>query len=442
MMSSDRDGDEPVLLAWNDLVGLTRGRGIPARELPRRLKSGINWACAGQALTPFDDIADNPWGPMNEVHMTPDPATGVRVALDGGGPPLAFYLCDGLLPDGSTWDCCTRGFLRAALADLEVETGLRVVAATELEFALAGMDLSGCPPFSLQAFRAAPEFGQAVLAALRQAGAAPETYEPEYGVGQFEIACAPAPGLAAADRIVVMREVIRDTARRLGLSASLSPMVAEGVPGNGAHLHLSLTDREGSPVTYDPDGHGLLSARAAAFAAGIVRHTPALCAITAPSPVSYFRLGPHHWSSGYACLGPSNREASLRIMIPRSHDAAALRTGLHLEFRPMDSTASPYLALGMLVRAGLQGLREGLSPPPLVEMEPDDVPEAEREGRGIRRLPGDLPAALQALQDDAIARGWLPERLLEVFLSIKRKELAMNAELGTEALLARYRDAY
>lgn len=441
-MTKDADGDEPVLLAWNDLVGMTRGRGIPARELPRRLRSGINWACAGQALTPFDDIADNPWGPMNEVHMTPDPAAGVRVPQEDGGPPLAFYLCDGLLPDGSAWECCTRGFLRNALEALEAETGLRIIAATELEFALGGVDLQRCPPFSLQAFRAAPQFGRALLAALRQAGTEPETFEPEYGIGQFEVSCAPAPGIAGADRIVVMREVIRDTARRLGLWASLSPMVAPGVPGNGAHLHFSLTDRDGAPLTWDPAGHGQLSARAAAFAAGVVRHTPALCAITAPSPVSYFRLGPHHWSSGYACLGPSNREASLRIVLPRGHDDEALRKGLHLEFRPMDSTASPYLALGMLVHAGLQGIREGLAPPPLVEVEPDDVPAAEREGRGIRPLPADLPAALHALETDEIARSWLPERLLEVFLSIKRKELAMNAGLGTAELLERYRHAY
>lgn len=431
-----------ILLAWNDLVGLTRGRGVPLEALDERSRKGINWAKAGQALTPFDDIADNPWGPVGEAHMTPDLDTQVLVPDPDGGAPLSFVLCDGLEADGSPWDCCTRGFLRDALQRLGAETGLRLRAATELEFALDGVALRGAPPFSLGAFQAGGAFGRAAVAALVQAGVEPETFEPEFGSGQFEICCAPTEGLAAADRIVVMRETIREVARRHGLHASLSPLTAPGVPGNGAHLHFSFLDAEGRPATHDPAGHGGLSATAAAFAAGVVAHMPALCAITAPAPVSYKRIGPHHWSSGYACLGGSNREAGLRIVEPRLHGSEAEATGLHLEYRPIDSTCSPYLALGMLVHAGLRGIRDGLAPPPLVGRDPDDLSAQEREAQGVVALPGSLEAALEALESDTVAAGWLPPRLREVFVAVKRKELEMTAGLGEPELLAKYANAY
>src|SRR5262249_58178019 len=78
-------GEELIFLAWNDLVGITRGRGVPLKAYAGRKKTGINWAMAGHALTPFEDIADNPWGPMEEAHMTPAPESQVRVEPGAGG---------------------------------------------------------------------------------------------------------------------------------------------------------------------------------------------------------------------------------------------------------------------------------------------------------------------------------------------------------------------
>ena len=107
------DNDELIFLAWNDLVGVTRGRGVPLKSYPARRRTGINWAMAGQALTPFEDIADNPWGPMDEAHMTPAPETQIRVDVGGGQPPLAMVLCDGLTTDGSVWDPARAASARA-----------------------------------------------------------------------------------------------------------------------------------------------------------------------------------------------------------------------------------------------------------------------------------------------------------------------------------------
>ena len=86
---------EVVYLAWNDYVGMTRCRGVPATDVAKRMEYGLGWAVAGQALTPFDDIAPNPWGPMLEVRQTPVKETDKRHWAEEP----AGYRFDG--PDGA-----------------------------------------------------------------------------------------------------------------------------------------------------------------------------------------------------------------------------------------------------------------------------------------------------------------------------------------------------
>src|SRR5262249_42258554 len=153
----------------------------------------------------------------------PVPETDTRIDIWEDAPPYHFFLCDSKVADGSNWDCCTRGFMKAALADFERETGLRFTAAFEHEFLLSGPGLGYLTPFSIEAVRAVAPFVRDVTLALQQAKVGVETVEPEYGVCQFEISCAPATGSMAGDRAIITREVIREAARRLGLRASFTP---------------------------------------------------------------------------------------------------------------------------------------------------------------------------------------------------------------------------
>jgi glutamine synthetase len=256
---------------------------------------------------------------------------------------------------------------------------------------------------------------------------------PEYGDRQFEIPVAPAAGVSAADRSVVLKEVVREVARRLGRRVSFAPLHdAEGV-GTGTHIHISLVDEAGSPVGYDAALPGGLSLLAGRFAAGILRHLPAVLALTAPSPHSYARLVPHRWSAAAAVLGERNREATLRICPVVPLGGMTAQGQLHLEFRAADATASPYLALGALVCAGLEGIREQLEPPPVVEAgEPIAVDPAHNT------LPRSLTEALEALESDALARSWLPPRLLDTYLGLKRLELSLVSDLELEEVCRLY----
>ena len=432
---------ELVQILTTDLVGLTRGRSVASDDEAALAGGGVGWVPANLALTPFGDIAEpNPWGSSGDLRLRPDPATRTRVSTDQGRPPLHFVLADIVELDGSAWPCCPRSFLRAALADLE-RAGFQLSVAFEQEFTLAELPGSPAPAFSLAAHRRAEPLLTQLFTALRQAGAEPETILPEYGDDQFEITCRPAAALAAADRAVIVRAVLRDLTTASGLASSLSPKPAPETVGSGTHIHFSLRDVHDRPATYDPALPGSLSAPAGHFVAGVLRRLPALCAIAAPSPVSYLRLAPHHWSAAYACLGERNREAAIRIC-PLPAAALDPARSFNLEFRATDATASPYLALGVLVRAGLAGLREQTPPPPLVNNDPSGLSDDERTRLGVARLPTSLPDALAALAADATVSGWFEPALLETFRGVKQREIALAANLSPAQLCEKYRSVY
>jgi glutamine synthetase len=426
-------GEELVSLVTCDLAGLVRGRSVPLSDLDRRLEIGVGWVPANQAISAFGDLAErNPWGSAGDVRLMPDQATRVRLDRWPGIAPLHFVLCDITEVDGRDWDTCGRTLLRRSLERLRRHAGVEVNASFEQELVLESPG-PAAPAFSLEAQRVAEPFGSQVMAALRDAGVEPELFLPEYGDRQFEIPVAPAAGVAAADRSVVLKEVVREVARRLGRRVSFAPLHdADGV-GTGTHIHISLVDESGRPAGYDAARPGGLSLLAARFAAGILRHLPAVLALTAPSPHSYARLVPHRWSAAAAVLGQQNREATLRIgpVVPLGGMTAEGQ--LHLEFRAADATASPYLALAALVSAGLEGIREELDPPPVIEA---GVPIEAEPMRTA--LPTSLGESLAALEADPLARAWLSPRMLETYLGLKRLELSLVSDLELEEVCRLY----
>ena len=435
-------GVELVSFMYADISGLVRGRAFPLSDLEERLASGVGWVPADQALTPLGPIAEpNPWGPLGDLRLRPDPNTKTRVDLWEDASPLHFYLCDAVNPDGSEWNSCPRVLLQRALHRLREETGLELMASFEQEFKLLGIPGDPTPGFSLESLRTVEPFGALVAAGLEQAGVRLDTFLPEYGANQFEVTYSPADGLAAADVAVIVREVVREVARRLGCRATFAPVVDPEDVGSGLHIHLSFVDENGHPATHDPAGRGGMSERAAQFAAGIMAHLPGLCAFTAPSVASYLRLVPHHWSSAFVCVGEANREAAVRIPSASSMggDPAARH---NLEYRPADSAACPHLALAVVVLAGLSGIREKLDPPELVNRDPADLSEEERMRVGVRRLPLSLGEALAEAEADDEIRSWFHGDLWACYLGVKRAEIEIMQSLSPEEQCRRYAGVY
>ena len=444
MSNPQNANDDIIMICCSDIAGQVRGKGIPVGQLDQRLATGVGWTPTNLMITALGPIADGPWGPLGDLFLRPDPATRVDIDPDGSGRFDRFVLADICQTDGSVWDCCPRGFLRRALTALRDEAGLTLKGAFEHEFHYDGVTERTGSPYTLDAFRRQDDFGDLLFGALKAAGVAPDTFMPEYGPCQYEATVEPATGVTIADQAVILRETARATAHRLGARVSFTPILRPDAVGNGVHVHFSLMDAStGEPRNHDreqPSGVSKLSAR---FLAGVLDKLPAITALTAPSSISYLRLVPNRWSASYNNLSVQNREAAVRICPVFETAQTDISKQFHFEYRAADAAASPYMVLGAIVWAGLQGIRNAALPDPVaVESDPETMTPAQRRERGLVRLPQSLGAALDLLRADASVREWMGAQFHDAYLAHKDFENAMMAELSAEAQCERYYQVY
>jgi glutamine synthetase len=435
---------EPLVFVGTcDLAGLVRGKGFPLEELAIRMRKGIGLAHSNIMMSAFGPIYDTPFGTEGDLMLVPDTGTKVEVEFDEFSAAERFYLGDIMTTDEVPWECCPRQFLRRAVSALNQvnrQTGLMILAAFEQEFVYTGVEHRPGATYSLDAHRRQGQFGEAYMAALRSAGLNPDSFLPEYGARQYEVTIHPTRGLRAADEAVIQREMARAVAHRLGYRAIHSPILDPNGVGNGTHIHFSLRDGGDRPVAYDPARPYRLSVIGERFVAGILHHLPVLTAITAPSAVSYYRLRPNRWAPTWANVAMQDRGAAIRICPIFGRDGAAQQ--FNVEYRVADAAASPYLALGALVWAGVDGIRHNRSLPPLPDRGIWEMSESDRFAAGIRPLPASLGEALDGLEESEEAREWFGETFFEAYIRFKRAELKAIDGLTEAQTCARYAEVY
>lgn len=421
-----------------DLGGVVRGKGFPETALAQRLRQGVGLAPSNIMMSAFGPIYDTPYGTAGDLMLVPDVATYVDVEF-GDGDAERFYLGDIQMLSGQFWPCCPRHFLRRALAALDAEAGLGVVAAFEQEFVYTGVEHKLGATYALDAWRRQDGFGEHLIAALRRAGLDPDSFLPEYGPRQYEMTISPASGLRAADEAIVAREMARAVAHRLGQRAIFAPILDPDGIGNGTHIHFSLRDRNDQPVMFDPDKPWRMGSRGEHFCAGILAHMPLLCAMTAPSVASYYRLQPNRWAPTWANIGLQDRGAALRVC--PIFDQPANRN-FNVEYRVADATACPYLALGALIWAGVDGLRRALPLPSFSQADFWTLSDAQRRAADCTPLPRSLAEALDLLAASAPARDWLGDELFDCYIRFKRSELKAVEGLSPAEICAKYAEVY
>ncbi len=428
-----------TFVATSDFAGMLRGKSVPAPAFERRCATGIGWTPTNIQITCFDTIAETPYGSLGDIVLRGDPATRITARLPDGEV-MDFALGDVTDLSGAAWECCARSMLRTAAARLLAQTGLEVRASFEHEFMFLDPDPSAA--FSLAGFTRRAGFARALMTALEGTGIEPDSFLREYGPAQMEVTIPPAPAVQAADQAAALRDVTRAVGRAMGQPLTFSPLVAPDLVGNGVHVHISLWDRDGQPVTHDPDGPHGLSPIAGAFIAGILANVGALTAITAPSAISAYRLTPHRWSAAYNNMGVQDREATVRICPLLAAEPAARARQFNFEYRAADAAASPHLALAALIEAGLAGIRAGL-PVPVATTE--DISLLTPEGlaaRGLQRLPDSLGAALDALDANATLRAAFPGRAVDIYIAHKRAEASHIAAMTVDAQFLAYAAVY
>jgi glutamine synthetase len=437
------DGVRLVRFLYCDLSGVIRGKNVHVDRLASRMESGIGLTRAQNAINMLEQLVHiESMEPVGEIRIVPDPVTYTQLDWVPG---TASLLCDQLDHDWRDWGSCTRSFLKRAEA-AAAAMSLRVKAAFENEFYLA-TDVDGTvrpwgdgPVYSSAGMdRAAGVMGE-IVDALGSQGLEVEHAINEYGPGQQEIAIRYADALTAADNQLKLRDTVRGVAEvSHGLIASFAAKpFADGI-GSGAHIHFSLWDPDGGRnLLYQSDrAAGPLSTVGRQFLSGVLDHLPGLVALTCPSYNSYERLRPGAWAGATVSWGIDNRECSLRVTSPfRGREEEST----NIELKACDPSCNPYLALGGLIHAGLDGVLRALEPPEPAMHDPARLSDEERTRSGIRPLPGTLREALDALRADAVLFPALGDLLGRALIAVRTSEAdALDAMTPDAARLAHLR---
>ncbi len=222
-----------------------------------------------------------------------------------------------------------------------------------------------------------------------------------------------------ADHAVLTKYILFNAAERYGLKVTFMPKPLYDNAGSGWHLHQYLVDADGQNIFDDPAGYAGLSKTALHYVGGILKHSPALCALTNPSTNSYKRLVPGFEAPTAITFGRSNRGAAIRIP-----SYVADPQHRRIEYRPPDFTCNPYLATSAVLMAGIDGIVNGIDP--YAEgFHPEDAPSSARRGE-VAFLPRSLADALDALEQDhafLLRNDVFPEVLIRRWLEIKRDEI-------------------
>lgn len=404
-----------VNLQFTDILGHIKNVAVPAKQLDKALDGQVMFD--GSSIEGFVRIEES------DMCLTPDCDTFSIVPWQNGPEgTTARMICDVTNPDGTPFAGDPRGCLRRVIAEAE-SMGYEAVAGPEAEFFMFQMDDQGRATtetndqgsyFDFSPIDKGEEARREMVVVLEQMGFEVERSQHEAAPGQHEIDFRYTDLLRTADNILTFRLVVRTVARRHGLHATFMPKPVFGINGSGMHTHISLF-RDGANAFFDPAAPYQLSRTCMHFLAGLMAHVRGFSAITNPLINSYKRLVPGYEAPVYIAWSEENRSPLIRIPARRG-------VGTRLELRSPDPSCNPYLAMAVILKSGLQGVRTQMRPPDPVNRNIYRMTPAERQALGILSLPGTLAEALEAMAQDQLIREALGEHIFGRFMEAKQIE--------------------
>jgi glutamine synthetase len=422
-------------LVFTDVMGTSKNVETTPSQFAKALDGEILFD--GSSIEGFVRIEES------DMQLVPDLNTFRVLPWDDPLGRVARVICDVYRPDGRPFEGCPRLTLRRQIERCSA-LGYSMMAGIEAEFFLFEMadevrptththDVAGY--FDLAPLDRGESCRRAITTTLHALGFEVEASHHEVAQGQHEIDFRYGEALSVADDLITFRHVVRKIARDHGLHATFLPKPVAGINGSGMHTHQSLFHHGGSNAFFDAEAPLQLSKVALGYIAGLLAHAEGLTAVCNPLVNSYKRLVPGYEAPTMIAWSEKNRSPLIRIPARRG-------PGTRAEFRSPDPACNPYLALTTMLAAGLDGIGRGLEPPaPLVE-NVYEMSDEERAARGIRALPPDLRAAVEALQADPVIREALGAHIYSFFVRNRLAEwqdyIAQVHPWEIERYLAKY----
>jgi glutamine synthetase len=407
-----------IRLQFTDLLGIIKNVEIPVSQLEKAL--GNKMMFDGSSIEGFVRIEES------DMYLYPDLDTWVIFPWTPEKGKVARLICDIYNPDGTPFEGDPRNNLKRILKEMEALGFTHFNLGPEPEFFLFKVDEKGNPTLELNDnggyFDLAPtDLGENcrrdIVLELEEMGFEIEASHHEVAPGQHDIDFKYADALKACDDIQTFKLVVKTIARKHGLHATFMPKPLFGVNGSGMHCNLSLF-RGNENAFYDPSSELQLSEVARHFLAGILKHATSFTAVTNPTVNSYKRLVPGYEAPCYVAWSARNRSPLIRIPASRG-------LSTRVEVRSVDPAANPYLAMAVLLAAGLDGIKNKVAVPAPVDRNIYVMTKSEREKAGIVDLPATLAEALDNLKTNEVICNALGQHLLEHFIEAKEIEWDM-----------------
>ncbi len=412
-LTTDFDVDF-LRLQFTDITGINKNVEVPRSQFEKALAGDIMFD--GSSIEGFVRIEES------DMVLKPDLETFEIFPYDDEGGRVARLICDIYNPDDSPFEGCPRLTLKRQIARAQ-EMGYQMMAGCEAEFFIFHLDERGDPAlethdqggyFDLAPVDRAEPIRRLIIHDLVHMGFEVEAGHHEVAQGQHEVDFRYADALTTADNLATFRFTVRNIAYRHGFLATFMPKPIQGQNGSGMHTHQSLFTN-GKNAFYDPTAKWEISSVGLGYVAGLLKHARGFCAVTNPLVNSYKRLVPGYEAPTNVAWSMRNRSPLIRIPDRRGQ-------GTCCELRMPDPSANPYLALTVQLAAGLDGVRERLTPPDPVNKNIFTMSYRERRRHRIDELPRDLHEALDYLEKDQVVRDALGEHIYERFMEAKRQE--------------------
>ncbi|KAB7705568.1 type I glutamate--ammonia ligase [Bacillus aerolatus] len=401
-----------IRLQFTDILGTIKNVEIPSSQLEKALSNKMMFD--GSSIEGFVRIEES------DMYLYPDLDTFVIFPWTAEKGKVARFICDIYHPDGTPFEGDPRSNLKRIVNEMKELGFSDFNVGPEPEFFLFKLDERGNPTLELNDhggyFDLAPtDLGENcrrdIVLELEEMGFEIEASHHEVAPGQHEIDFKYTDAVKACDDIQTFKLVVKTIARKHGLHATFMPKPLFGVNGSGMHCNLSLF-KDGENVFYDKNGQLELSNTARQFVAGILKHAPNFTAITNPTVNSYKRLVPGYEAPCYVAWSARNRSPLIRIPASRG-------LSTRIEVRSVDPSANPYLAMAVQLAAGLDGIKNKLTPPEAVDQNIYVMSKKERMESGIVDLPATLAQAIENFQGDEVMTRALGSHLCEHFVEAK-----------------------
>ncbi|MBQ8080794.1 MAG: glutamine synthetase [Clostridia bacterium] len=409
------EGTQFIRMQFTDIFGQLKNVAITASQIERAVNNEI--ALDGSSIEGFVRIHES------DQYLYPDLDTFVILPWNVTQGKVARMICDVYNPDGTPFIGDPRGTLKRVLKKA-ADMGYSFNVGPECEFFLFQLDENGKPTtrtgdeagyFDLGPLDHGESTRREICLALEEMGFEIEASHHECAQGQHEIDFKYADALRAADNIMTFKLTVKSIAQKNGLHATFMPKPLYGVAGSGMHTNMSLFDREGRNVFFDPSGDKKLSGECYSFIAGLLAHIKGMCVLTNPLVNSYKRLVPGYEAPCYIAWSAGNRSALIRIPSARGQ-------ATRVELRSPDPSCNPYLEIAACLAAGLDGIEKGMTPPPEITENIYLMEKAERRQRGIHSLPATLREAVDCFVADPLIREAMGEHVTQQYIEGKLRE--------------------